>query len=338
VWVAVVTYNRRQLLAGCLAALRAQTVPPDRIVAVDNASTDGTAEWLEHQDDVDHLRLEQNRGSTGGFAAGIEAALRGGCDWIWLMDDDAEPAPDALERLVSATGNPSTAALCPAVVLPDGSIDVKHRGDFRGRPRYLPLERYAEGASLGFFTWVGPLLRADAARAAGLPKAELFMWADDYEYSLRMRRQGEIRLIPDSRVVHRERRYENRRSRFWNRLTGWDLDPSPLDVFWRNLCGIRNYIWLKRHYEHQSALSAAGTTAQFMLKALLYDERPLRRLPLILAAARDGRRGTFGTITPERWGRSHSRAIRDRPGAAIAAANDPVGRSESGRGSRRARR
>jgi rhamnopyranosyl-N-acetylglucosaminyl-diphospho-decaprenol beta-1,3/1,4-galactofuranosyltransferase len=333
----VVTYNRRQLLAGCLAALRAQSVRPDRIVVVDNGSTDGTAEWLEEQADVEHLRLEENRGSTGGFAAGIDAALAAGCEWIWLMDDDAEPAPDALEQLLPGTLDTSTAVLCPAVVSPDGSVDVKHRGDFRGRPRYLPIERYASGARLGFFTWVGPLVRAGAARAAGLPKAELFMWADDYEYSLRMREHGEIRLVPESRVVHRERRYENRRSRFWNRLTGWDLDPTPLEAFWRNLCGIRNYIWLKRRYEHQTALSAAGTTAQFMVKALLYDERPLRRLPWIARAARDGRRGTFGTITPERWGPTGNRAPRARPGAATPGASAREGRSGSGRGSRRAR-
>jgi rhamnopyranosyl-N-acetylglucosaminyl-diphospho-decaprenol beta-1,3/1,4-galactofuranosyltransferase len=326
-----VTYNRRQLLSGCLAALRAQTVPPDRIVVVDNGSTDGTAEWLATQGDVDRVRLEENRGSTGGFAAGIDAALAGGCDWIWLMDDDAEPAPDALERMLPGARDPSTAVLCPAVVLPDGSVDIKHRGDFRGRPRYLPVERYTTGAPLGFFTWVGPLVRADAARAAGLPKAELFIWADDYEYSLRVREQGAIRLVPESRVVHHERRYENRRSRFWNRLTGWDLDPTPLEAFWRNLCGIRNYIWLKRRYEQQSALSAAGTTAQFMVKSLLYDERPLRRLPSIVRAARDGRRGTFGTITPEPWGRAGSRALRDRPGAASGAASARAGRFGSGR-------
>jgi GT2 family glycosyltransferase len=156
---------------------------------------------------------------------------------------------------------------------------------------------------LEFFTWVGVLLRADAARAAGPPKEELYIWADDYEYSFRVREQGEIRLVPESRIVHKDvgQAHVNRRSRFWNRLMRWDYDPTPIETFWRNLYGVRNYVWLKKRYEGQSALSATGTAAQFMVKSLLYDERPLRRLPWIARFARDGRRGDFEGIRPAEW-------------------------------------
>jgi GT2 family glycosyltransferase len=147
------------------------------------------------------------------------------------------------------------------------------------------------------------LLRDQVTHAAGLPKTEFFVWVDDYEYSFRVREHGEILLVPCSRIIHKDagQAHVNRRSRFWNRLTGWDLDPTPIEGFWRNLCGVRNYIWLKKRYEGQSALSAIGTTAQFMVKALLYDERPLRRLKWIARYARDGRRGVFETITPQEW-------------------------------------
>src|SRR4051794_17819421 len=43
----VVTFNRLALLKRCLAALQAQTVAPHRIIVVDNASTEGTGEWLQ---------------------------------------------------------------------------------------------------------------------------------------------------------------------------------------------------------------------------------------------------------------------------------------------------
>jgi len=42
----VVTHNRKKLLAECLSALARQSRPPDRVVVVDNASTDGTGEML----------------------------------------------------------------------------------------------------------------------------------------------------------------------------------------------------------------------------------------------------------------------------------------------------
>jgi len=82
-----------------------------------------------------------------------------------------------------------------------------------------------------------------------------------------------------------------------------EMYPTPLDRFWQNLCGLRNYIWMKREYEGQRALSAAATTAQFMLKSLLYDEQPLRRLKWIARFARDGRAGRFNNIAPAEWRR-----------------------------------
>jgi GT2 family glycosyltransferase len=305
----VVTYNRRELLNSCLHSLIAQSFSLDRIVVVDNASTDGSEEVVGSFEGVELVRLEENLGSAGGFAAGVEAALAEECDWIWLMDDDAEPAPDALERLLASSGadDPTVAALCPAVVLPDGAIDVKHRGTWRKRPRPLPASEYVAGtvSPIDFFTWVGPLIRAEAARAAGPPMAELFIWADDYEYSFRVRRHGDLRLVPASRVVHHDARgsHHTRRSRLVNRLTGWDYEPAPYAAFWRNLCGIRNYVWLKKRHEGESALGAAGTTAQFMLKALLYDDRPLSRLRWLARFARDGRRGHFVRFGPEEWAR-----------------------------------
>jgi rhamnopyranosyl-N-acetylglucosaminyl-diphospho-decaprenol beta-1,3/1,4-galactofuranosyltransferase len=123
VCAAVVTYNRRELLVECLEALLAQTHALQSIVVVDNASTDGTPELLRERglldrDDVRLLRLAENRGGAGGFAAAVEATRAQDCDWIWLMDDDSEPVPDALERLLSSppAGEEATVALCPVLI------------------------------------------------------------------------------------------------------------------------------------------------------------------------------------------------------------------------------
>jgi rhamnopyranosyl-N-acetylglucosaminyl-diphospho-decaprenol beta-1,3/1,4-galactofuranosyltransferase len=67
----VVTWNRRELLAEALAALRSQSLPTATIVVVDNASTDGTDVALRGESDLDVVRLEQNTGGAGGFAVGI---------------------------------------------------------------------------------------------------------------------------------------------------------------------------------------------------------------------------------------------------------------------------
>nr|MDQ5807787.1 glycosyltransferase [Actinomycetota bacterium] len=100
IWAVIVTRDRLALLEQCLEAVRAQARRPDRVLVVDNASSDGTAAWLAEQDDVEVLRLEENVGGAGGFHAGLERAHREGAEWMWLMDDDTIPRPDALEALL----------------------------------------------------------------------------------------------------------------------------------------------------------------------------------------------------------------------------------------------
>src|SRR5215210_913570 len=103
----VLTMNRKRLLLECLEGLRGMTVPVARTVIVDNASSDGTQEVLRERGLLDdpataYVRLERNLGSAGGYAKGVEVARDQPTDWIWIMDDDAEPRPDALERLLAA--------------------------------------------------------------------------------------------------------------------------------------------------------------------------------------------------------------------------------------------
>lgn len=97
----IVTYNRLEKLKTVLRTVRAQTTPPDWIVVIDNASNDGTKEFLAAQDDpaLDVTRLEENTGGAGGFATGTKRAYDLGADLFWLMDDDCYPEPEALERL-----------------------------------------------------------------------------------------------------------------------------------------------------------------------------------------------------------------------------------------------
>ena len=306
----VVTYNRCELLMGCLEGIFAQTRRPDRVFLVDNASTDGTPELLRERGyldraDLTYLRLGENLGSSGGFAEGVRAARELESDWLWMMDDDSQPESDVLERLLAApqAADPGTVALCPKVVYADGSLDRNQRGDFRRRLRPLRDGEYVPGRELGFMSFVGTLVRTGAARATDPPKAEFFVWGDDVEYSLRLRRQGAIRLVPDAVMVHRRvsQSHMTRRARFWNAVLPITTFPTPIERFWQNLCGLRNYIWMKREYEGQSAISAAGTTAQFVVKHLLYDDRPRHRIPWILRFARDGRRGRFRNIPPSEW-------------------------------------
>ncbi len=310
VCVALVTFNRKGLLVECLDALVCQTRPVTRIVVVDNASTDGTSELLRERglldrEDLHYVRLERNLGGAGGFARATEEALAGPCDWLWFMDDDAEPRPDALERLLCSrwASDPGTAGLAQKIVNPDGGVQLGARGHLGSQPSALSAEEHVDGADLDFVTFVGLLARGDVARQIGPPRADFFIWCDDYEWCIRLRRHGALRLVPQSEIVHKDlgHGFRTRRGELVNRVTGWSFGATPYAGFWRNIAGIRNWVWIRKTYFGESPLGAVRTGAQFAAKALLYDERPLARLPWIVRATLDGRRGVFRNITPQQW-------------------------------------
>ena len=93
----VVTFNRFELLKKTLERLRAIT-RVDKIIVINNGSTDGTTEWLRLQTDL-HVVHQENVGGSGGFYTGIRLAHEEGFDWLWCMDDDVFPEDECLEKL-----------------------------------------------------------------------------------------------------------------------------------------------------------------------------------------------------------------------------------------------
>jgi GT2 family glycosyltransferase len=205
----VVTYNRRDLLEQCLAALAEQTRSPDRVLVVDNDSSDGTREMLrDGYPWVDVLAMASNEGATGGFHAGMKAAYEGGADWLWLLDDDTIARPDTLERLLAAAaaapGERPPAILSSRVVWRDGrphpmNLPILRRRDARG---------LLEGARAGVLplragSWVSLLVARGAIERHGLPDKSFFFQADDIEYTARVLRSEAGFAVPESVAEHR---------------------------------------------------------------------------------------------------------------------------------------
>ena len=105
----IVTFNRKELLIKCINAVLGQSYLPKTIYIIDNASTDGTEEFLKekglHHGQVNGVtiryeRLPKNSGGAGGFHAGMKLAHEDGCDAVWMMDDDGLPDKDCLKNLL----------------------------------------------------------------------------------------------------------------------------------------------------------------------------------------------------------------------------------------------
>jgi len=310
----VVTYNRRDLLVECVRALARQTRPPAGVVVIDNASTDGTEEHLAASGataDIDarYVRLPRNGGGAEGFHFGVAHALEQPCDWIWLMDDDCEPADDCLERLLAshAAADARTAVVCPTVVSGDDRLLplnrlLRARRIVRSPLVPLPAAAYEDGeAAIDTASFVGPLIRAEDARKAGLPLRQVFIRFDDIEYIDRLGEGGArgVWNVAAARIRHKE--------------------PAPLvDVSlrgtlrtflrrrefasqWKHLYGVRNLIFAGRRHGWMSLPNALGIGVQNVGLFLVLGERRRRLAYLAALYTHDGLRGRFRNLAPGDW-------------------------------------
>jgi rhamnopyranosyl-N-acetylglucosaminyl-diphospho-decaprenol beta-1,3/1,4-galactofuranosyltransferase len=206
----VVTRNRCALLKNCLENLSRQTRPPDLLLVIDNASSDGTARFLDAkcaEGRIHRVRSEENLGGAGGFALGIAAAIEQGFDWIWLMDDDAMPCADALSRVLEFAHNQENIYCSSAVAESAGGKALCWPATPSAKanwPRMIfqhdELPPVVEVDNVPF---LGFLVHRSLVTKIGLPDSSYFISGDDAEYCARARRQGaRIFLVKASQVVH----------------------------------------------------------------------------------------------------------------------------------------
>ncbi|MBN1625855.1 MAG: glycosyltransferase family 2 protein [Deltaproteobacteria bacterium] len=207
----VVTYNRKELLYKCLRALFNQSAACD-IVLVDNASTDGTQDYLREQglfDDkppIHYLRLEENIGGAGGFHEGLKFVMSRSWQWYWLMDDDAEPEQDALMNLLKNADEIRT--IYGSTALGKGKEErrlcwppyVIGRNKNEFIENYELLQEFEDVSAIPF---LGFFIHAEMVRQIGLPDSDLFIYSDDQEYCERAKNFGaKIVLVKKSIIKH----------------------------------------------------------------------------------------------------------------------------------------
>jgi rhamnopyranosyl-N-acetylglucosaminyl-diphospho-decaprenol beta-1,3/1,4-galactofuranosyltransferase len=289
----VVTYNRKELLQQCLTSLLTQSHPLDEVIVVDNASTDGTEDAVSTRfPQFKYVKLPENLGGAGGFHEGMRLAYERGHDWIWVMDDDAIPAEDALEALLKCPrlSGDDVYALASTVVQADGSIFLVHRRLFdrkRAKQTPVPAERYDEGCvEVDMASFVALLVSRKAIEEIGLPLAELFIYYDDTEYSLRMRQKGLIVTVSDSRVCHPQS---------WGGAGRWAQLREALT--WREYYAIRNRVFTLRKYSHAGVFFYADLLMKTIATAvvtLVLKERRFQGLLIVIRGTGDGLLGRLG--------------------------------------------
>lgn len=234
----VVSYNRADLLKECLDGLAAQTTPLERVIVIDNGSTDHAVEIARnHPVDADVHELADNLGGAGGFAAGVAWALDAyDPTWVWLMDDDTIPTPHAHEGLLNAAEEYPNQSNRPLQVLSSRAVWTDGRLHPMNTPRVRlgasSIERSdaiaVESHPIRTASFVAAFLSASACRELGLPLADYFIWGDDTHYTGSLLREGVGIQVHTSIVEHRTAQFAS-----------WKNDPGP-----RFYYDVRNKLWV----------------------------------------------------------------------------------------------
>lgn len=201
----VVTYNRRDSLMRCIAALQKQKETVPDILIIDNASTDGTGDQITSLLPDDHLRYYntgENLGGAGGFNYGMRVAAEEGYDYLWVMDDDCIPDPGALAALLEADRvmEGDYGFLSGIAYWRDGSLCNMNIQKTGLTTKLKSLT--APYVPVIMATFVSAFFPVSRVREVGLPIKEFFIWSDDLEYTRRLSRRYRCYAVTGCRVLH----------------------------------------------------------------------------------------------------------------------------------------
>lgn len=205
----VVTYNRKKLLQENIEALLAQKYSEFDILIVDNASTDGTKEFMDSYKENKRIIYENtgaNLGGAGGFHYGLKKAVELGYDYCWLMDDDTIPKENSLEVFVEKSKeiNNEFSYLCSYVEWIDGT-PCKMNQVIADRLWFDEAEKLHSSRMLKSksCTFVSVFINLEITKKVGLPVRQMFIYGDDHEYTTRLSKEKPGYFVFDSVVVHK---------------------------------------------------------------------------------------------------------------------------------------
>lgn len=287
--VVIVTYNRKDKLIKALKCFDEQTLLPDYMLIVNNASTDGTREllsdWKKKESNYQKIviNMDSNAGGSGGFHRGLEEASKLSADWVWVSDDDAFPEKDALQladNYIKENNGKNISAICGAVINND-KIDLAHRKKIvksGSRIKFVACElsEYQKKSfRLQLFSYVGTIINVGKMKEVGTTNKEFFIWFDDSEHSLRLSKSGSIICIPEIRIHH-------------------DVGYQEQGVSWKSYYGIRNEIYTVRElFDTKTSFMYTCNSFLHSLKHFLLPKTHLRG-KLELIGIQDGKKGKLG--------------------------------------------
>lgn len=206
----VLNWNGWRDTDACLRALDRTLYGKLSVIVVDNGSTDDSVRRIRDLHvNIELIETGRNLGFAGGNNAGITFARKGKADYIWLLNNDTEPAPEALTELVkTAQSNRQFGAIGSVLLYTHSRNTVQAWGGGKVNwwngynslscsPKPNEWFEYITAASM--------LVPCSAFDNVGLLDDGYFLYWEDIEFSFRLRKHGwKLGVAPLAHVYHRE--------------------------------------------------------------------------------------------------------------------------------------
>ena len=281
----VVTYNRKELLSESIIALKNQNYKDLDIYIIDNASTDGTKEYIKdliNSKNIYYFNTNKNLGGAGGFYYGLKKISEKNYDYAWLMDDDTIVLKDSLVSLVNKAEliKDDFSYLGSIVKWTDESLCLMNVQPLSNnwnnnydKLKYglIPLE---------YSSFVSFFINLKVSKKVGLPIKEFFIYGDDREYSLRLSKLKPGFLDSDSFVIHKMS--DNKGIDIVN------VDKNRIDRYYYNY---RNMMYIYRKYYSTKNLIFFVLTVIYKIFKILFKahNKRFKRIYVVI-------KGTFSGI------------------------------------------
>jgi GT2 family glycosyltransferase len=274
VYIVLVHWNSWNETSICLAALEGLLYPNRRVIVSDNGSVDDSVLRIRQRFPwVEIILNGKNLGFPGGCNAGIRRALADSADYVWLLNNDAVPDPNALNALVDkAESDPQIGAVGSVIYCMEKPLELQAWGGgyvnfWLGRAKHF-LRPVAD-SKVQYITGASLLIPRRVLETVGFLDEEIFLYWDDPEYCWRLRRAGwKLAVAANSKVWHKG-------------MSAYGRKSPKLDVFY-NASAVRFFV----QHSPTPLLSLGMGTALRMTKRLISGD--WERARAIWAGTRQG--------------------------------------------------
>jgi rhamnosyltransferase len=238
----ITAYEDEDAVLRCINALKQQSYSIQEIFIVDNSLTPLKSLTLFQDPKITVESYSENIGIAEGLRKGIQRAIRQEFDFLWTFDQDSEPLPDTLEKLVHYYDLLTTNGMNLGVI---GSLPVDcitgqvWHGIVFDKYRFVVAPNCEDSNDFYKCDAVitsGSLINLEVAKQVPLPEEGFFIDAVDWEYCMKFKKHGyDIFVVKSSILKHRFGNSRSARAIFRKRdVTIYNYSPLRYYYMCRN--------------------------------------------------------------------------------------------------------